>query len=798
MADPKIRIKRSAVAGRIPSVDQVPLGELALNTWDGQLFASKNVGLGTTVVAVNPWLVGTGTDSYNAYFTAGNIGIGSTTPTSALHVVGDAYISGVVTANAGFNLGISSAGSVITSGPIKTLNFIGAGNTFLVNGTTVDISIQGGGGGGAEIGVQANDSVIGYAQTTLNFAGTGVAGVSIGTTTTITIEPGLVGAAKSVTSFTATAGQTTFNVNYSAGQENVFLNGVRLSESQYTATNGSTVVLNDAASDGDSVDIVVYLRGSDPNRNVEVTLLPPFNGITTAFTMYKGTTDFLFDPIDDRQIIVSLGGVVQQPGVAYTVGTGSSIFFSAAPGAGVSCFITALYSNASSASSLNKQTYTPAGIQTTFTVTDGYRSGYLDVYRNGIRLVDGSDFTASNGTTFDLVTPATGGDVIDIVVYRVLNLQYAQFAGLSTNVDGGYGSLTNLQVSGISTLGNANTGVITATSLVVGTQTSFTIPGGSSTGLDLVGDALIRNFNPVPLQVTHSVNNDDAGVYSIVSNLITGGPRGSFLFEQRNGSTTRQAVYINPDSKIGIGTTAFNESNDFITLKPFSMTNSLSIGSQGGSTFHYYIKGTGDLNLISESTSADLVGISSRAIVFKATSSSTEVARFDGTSGNLKFAAGYGIDFSNNAGDDLSSGNSADTNVLDDYEEGTFTPSIEGGTTAGTATYATRYGRYTKIGRMVFVRGRVEYGSFTGTGSFNIAGLPYTTDDVSGRAQHSANVYLDNYTLSASQYPGLFILNNNTKARLSEFDAGGAVTRADAPIDAAANILFGFWYEVDE
>jgi len=461
VADPKIRIKRSAVAGRIPSVDQVPLGELALNTWDGHLYASKNVGLGTTVVAINPWLVGTGTNTYNSYFTAGNIGIGSTTPTSKLHVVGDTYVSGVVTANAGFNLGISSGGSVITSGPIKTLNFIGLGNTFLINGTTVDISIQGGSGG--EIGVQANGSVVGYAQTTLNFVGSGVTGVSIGTTTTITIEPGLVGAAKSVTSFTATAGQTTFNVNYSQGQENVFLNGVRLSESQYTATSGSSIILNDPVGDGDSIDIVVYLRGSDPNRNVEVTLLPPFNGITTAFTMYKGTTSYLFDPIDERQIVVSLGGVVQQPGVAYTVGTGSSIFFSSAPGAGVSCFITALYSNTvgvpTDAVKLNKQTYTPTGIQTTFTVTEGYRSGYLDVYRNGIRLVDGSDFTASNGSTFDLVTPATGGDVVDIIAYQTLNIQYSEFAGLSTNVDGGYGSLTNLQVSGISTLGNVLIGV---------------------------------------------------------------------------------------------------------------------------------------------------------------------------------------------------------------------------------------------------------------------------------------------------------------------------------------------------
>ena len=47
-------------------------------------------------------------------------------------------------------IGITSATStVITNGPIKTLNFVGAGNTFQVTGTTVDISIAGGGGGGS-------------------------------------------------------------------------------------------------------------------------------------------------------------------------------------------------------------------------------------------------------------------------------------------------------------------------------------------------------------------------------------------------------------------------------------------------------------------------------------------------------------------------------------------------------------------------------------------------------------------------------------------------------------------------
>ena len=66
MADPKIRLKRSSVEAKIPTADQLPLGEVALNTYDGKLYASKNVGIGTTVFAVNPWSVGVGTNSYRS------------------------------------------------------------------------------------------------------------------------------------------------------------------------------------------------------------------------------------------------------------------------------------------------------------------------------------------------------------------------------------------------------------------------------------------------------------------------------------------------------------------------------------------------------------------------------------------------------------------------------------------------------------------------------------------------------------------------------------------------------------
>ena len=53
MAAPIIKIKRSAVPGKKPTVNDLPLGELALNTYDAELFVrSERVGIGTDIVSV--------------------------------------------------------------------------------------------------------------------------------------------------------------------------------------------------------------------------------------------------------------------------------------------------------------------------------------------------------------------------------------------------------------------------------------------------------------------------------------------------------------------------------------------------------------------------------------------------------------------------------------------------------------------------------------------------------------------------------------------------------------------------
>ena len=60
------------------------------------------------------------------------------------------------------------------------------------------------------------------------------------------------------TVFTATANQTTFSVSYTVGFVEVFLNGSKLSAADFTATNGTSIVLASGATVGDTLDVVAY------------------------------------------------------------------------------------------------------------------------------------------------------------------------------------------------------------------------------------------------------------------------------------------------------------------------------------------------------------------------------------------------------------------------------------------------------------------------------------------------------------------------------------------------------------
>ena len=68
----------------------------------------------------------------------------------------------------------------------------------------------------------------------------------------------------------------------------------------------------------------------------------------------------------------------------------------------------------------SRNTYTANANQTTFSAT--YDAGYVDIFLNGVKLLVGTDVTASNGSAIVLATGATAGDIVDIVGYGTFEL----------------------------------------------------------------------------------------------------------------------------------------------------------------------------------------------------------------------------------------------------------------------------------------------------------------------------------------------------------------------------------------
>ena len=86
---------------------------------------------------------------------------------------------------------------------------------------------------------------------------------------------------------------------------------------------------------------------------------------------------------------------------------------------------------------------------------------------------------------------------------------------------------------------------------------------------------------------------------------------------------------------------------------------------------------------------------------------------------------------------------SSDANTLDDYEEGTFTPTYLGDGGNPTVTYGQRLGSYIKVGSLVYFSIRLyTTGSSGGSGNLTIGGLPFTAGGPSGTIYAFAQGFL--------------------------------------------------------
>ena len=158
--------------------------------------------------------------------------------------------------------------------------------------------------------------------------------------------------------------------------------------------------------------------------------------------------------------------------------------------------------------------------QTLFTVTGGYRINQLAVFRNGVRLVSGSDFTANDGASVTLLTAANLNATIEFQVFddfRVadaINSDGDQSINGSLSASGGFN--VGIQSSGtdiatgvitaINFIGAGNSAVYDAVSKTVDISISGSGGGGLGTAINYADDATATPFSYIDREATVSEN----------------------------------------------------------------------------------------------------------------------------------------------------------------------------------------------------------------------------------------------------------------------------------------------------
>ena len=132
--------------------------------------------------------------------------------------------------------------------------------------------------------------------------------------------------------------------------------------------------------------------------------------------------------------------------------------------------------------------------QTQFTVTGGYRINEIAVYRNGTRLVDGRDFTATDGSLVTLLSGATVGDSIEFQIFDSFNVANTIKPNESDQTING-----NLTVTG--TL----SGLTSVTGASIGIQSAGTHIGIAQT-INFIGagNTVVTNGNTIDVSISGS------------------------------------------------------------------------------------------------------------------------------------------------------------------------------------------------------------------------------------------------------------------------------------------------------
>ena len=238
------------------------------------------------------------------------------------------------------------------------------------------------------------------------------------------------------------------------------INTVAGISSDVTAVAGNSANINAVAADATDIGTVATnianvnsVGGSIANVNTVATNLTDINSFANTYfisaTAPSSPTegDLWFDTANDIMKVYDGSGFVN---------AGSSVNGTA-----------------------NRVVYTATAGQTTFAAT--YDAGYVDVYLNGVKLIAGTDFTATNGSSVVLATGAALNDTVDIVGYGTFNVAVIDIVNDTTPQLGGNLDLNNFNITGTGNIPAANlTGTLPAIDGSALTGISAGATGGGS------------------------------------------------------------------------------------------------------------------------------------------------------------------------------------------------------------------------------------------------------------------------------------------------------------------------------
>jgi hypothetical protein len=417
--------------------------------------------------------------------------------------------------------------------------------------------------------------------------------------------------------------------------------------------------------------------------------------------------------------------------------------------------------------------------------------GELDCNGNQIQWSQGADVASATA-----LAVLTDGNYFDVTGTTTIT---------SINTTGGVGTLIKLHFDGILTLTHHATDLI-----LPGGANITTAAGDEAEFIEYAsGDYRCTNYSKASGEAVVSSGSFDP------DGAVTINDTGADVDFRVEGSGAANALFVQgSDGNVGIGTGTPSHPLD-VTGRIQATEDGAGIilraegtGSDEYSGIAFKLQDTastwwtsGAINVTKEQSWTATASTRDSKMTLRVVENDAWVDALELTSdgdakvnnGNLVIGtAGKGIDFS--AATDAGGMTSE---LLDDYEEGTFTPALWGNSTAGNTAYASQVGFYEKIGRTVHIRGSIEVSS-KGTidGLVFVTGLPFTANATTNRSCIHLG-YADHFSITASESISGTVMGNDTTFLLRVWgDTGGTVNMDDARLSDSSDFYFSGTYYV--